>query len=1123
MRQRDLGMLTDLAATWRFVVRRALAHWRLLSAVVIGVVLASAIMSGTVIYFDSLRELALDETLGAAHRDELDIALKTVRGPTTTGERDLVASVVVRTVDSRVGWFVTDRITAGASATLFRTRPGEEDLAGTDGRRAYFAYAPRLTEFAGLIEGGRPPVDGALTGPDGTVVIEALAGEAEAIAAGVAVGDTVAVVPYWDDRVPYAHVVVTGLIRPLDPASRFWSLERRVLGAATGESFSTVPLFVSETGYFEGVGRTFADLDTTYAWLLAVDPGAIGADTAVSARLGVEQLRDRLDATLFAYRQFTSLDRLVALHDQRVFFSRLPMYVVMIMVAVVVLYYVVTLSALLMERQRGEIALLRSRGAGTWHLVSIFALEGLMVAGLGVVAGPLLAAGAIELAGLSPAFSGLGSGRGLEVEISGAAYGLSALGGAFSFMALMVPAVAAARVSVTGHRRESARPQGAPLYQRLYIDVLLLIVSIVLFRQLTQQGSVVATRVFGELAVNQLVLALPAITLLAVSMLLLRLFPLAMRLASRALSAWMPAGPALGIWQMARNPVYYARISLLLMLTAGLGIFAASFGGTLERSFSERVLYETGADLRAENVALAASGSTRPVAASYEALAGVDAASPAYRGRAFDLTNLVSEQVGMLAVSSESFGRVAWHRGDFAARPLPELVESLRPEARPEGIQLPAEARTLVVDARIDRPQPSMRLTARVADANGRHFTYDLGALASASWRTYEVPLSRLSHFRSRAGRLEPTWPLRLISIAVSETDTQRGTFAGSILIDRLSVRAEDGSLTVIDDFSDMSGWGILRTTADAASDSFSPSGLGAEGGDGRSMRFTWSEGPALEARGVYLGPDLPSLPVAASESFMEESGHSLGDVFALSLSGHRVKVHVAETFRYFPTLDTETETFVVADLDSLSAYANADPSAAELRPNEVWIASGATGDERAELRGVLRYDPFSAGLVHDRELSLAASRVDPLTRAGWRALLFIAFGAVFVLSCVGFVVHAHVSYVGRRVQFALLRTVGLSRIQLATVVALEQMLVIGAGMALGAWMGERFGAIVMPFLASDELGGRVLPPFVIQVDWALLAITYGAMVGVFLVITALLVAFAQRISVVRTLRLGEN
>ena len=1117
-------MLTDLLTTWRFVVKRSLAHARLLSAVVIGVVLASAILAGSVIYYDALKELALDEALGAVSERELDIVVKAVRGPTTPDERDRVAGVVRSAVDTHVGWFVTDRIAAGASATFFRSRPGEEDLAGTDDLRAYFAFVPRLSEFAGLVEGGRVPSDGVTHGPDGTVLIEALAAEEGALSAGVGVGDTVAVVPYWDDRAPYAHVLITGLVRPLDPGGRFWNLSDRVLAAATGTSFSTVPLFLSEESYFGALGATFARMDTTYGWLLDVDGDRISADSAARGRLSIELLSDRLGADLFAFGQFTNLGRVLDLFDRRVFFSRLPMLVVMIMVAVVILYYVVTLSSLLMERQRGEIALLRSRGAGTGHLISIFALEGLMVAGLGMVTGPLVAAAAVEAAGQTPLFAGLAAEGGLDVQISGAAYGMSAIGGLFAFGALMIPAVGAARESVTGHRRQSARPEESPLYQRLYLDVLLLIAAVVLFRQLIEQGSVVATRVFGEYAVNQLILAVPAVTLLAVSMVLLRLFPLLMNVASRLLSSWIPAGLALGVWQMARNPTYYARISLLLILTAGLGLFAASFGGTLERSFQERVLYATGSDMRVVNVAVDVSGATRPVAGSYEALEGVEVASPAYRGRAFDLTNLVSEEVGMLAVSSRSFGQVAYHRDDFSDPPIPELASSLRVNEMPEGIVLPQEARTIAVVGKVDRPQPTLRLTARAVDANGRYFTYDLGSLDSADWRTYEVALSRSGRFQTRMRRLEPAWPLTLVSLAVRETDTQRGTFAGSILISQVSARTIDNSFIVVEEFADLSGWSILETTAESASDIVSPSSLvPPEAADGHSMRFTWSEGPALQARGVFYGPPVPSVPVAASESFMDSSGHEIGDVFALSLAGHRIRVEVTDTFEYLPTLDTETETFLLADLPSLMAYANADPSDAELRPNEVWLQTEAEGAVREELRRSLIYDPFSATRVEDLSLNLSLSEVDPLTRAGWRALLFIAFGAVLVLSCVGFVVHAHVSFVGRRVQFALLRTVGLTRIQLATLVVLEQVLVIGAGVALGAWMGERFGAIIMPFLASDEVGSRILPPFIIEIDWPLLAVTYGAMIGIFLVITAFLVSFAQRISLVRTLRLGEN
>jgi hypothetical protein len=1116
-------LLNNLITTWRFVLKRSLAHWRLLSTVVVGVVLASAIMSGTVIYFDSLKELALDETLDSVPRDDLDIVVKAVRGPTTPTEYGKVDAAVSAVVDSHVGWFVGDRIFAGGSATFFRSEVGEEAEAGNDNARAYFTFVPRLSEFVAVVAGGTVPSDAAISEPGQPLVLQAMVPEVDALAAGVEVGDVIAVIPFWDDQIPYAHVQVTALLRPLDPTARFWSLDEKVLGAATGDSFSTVPLFISETAFFEVLGRSFADMDTTYGWLLEVQPDRIDADSARNGQLSVQLMGDRLNSTLFAYRQFTTLDRVLGVYDQRLFFSKLPMFVVMILVAVVILYYVVTLSALLIERQRGEIALLRSRGAGTSHLVSIFALEGITVSVLATVVGPLLAAAAISAAGFTPAFSGLSATRGLDVDISAAAYGLSALGGLFSFGALMIPAIQAARMSVTGHRRESARPEGLPLYQRYYLDVLLLIVSIVLFRQLTQQGSVVATRLFGDVAVNQLILAVPAVTLLAASMVLLRIFPLVMRLASRLFSSVLPAGLALGLWQMARNPTYYARLSLLLILTAGLGIFAASFGGTLDRSFQERVFYSTGSDLRVGGLVIDASGTTRPMTASYEEVEGVDTASPTFRGRAFDLTSLVSEEVGVLAVSSDSFNDVGWYRDDFSDKSISDLLTSLRPQDGPVGIPLPEDARTIGIIGRVDRPQPSMRLAARVVDANDRYFTYDLGNLTSADWQFYEVPLSRASRFRTRLLRLEPVWPLRLMSIGVEETDTQRGTFAGSLIVDDIRVRTGDGTVLVIEGFDDLSGWSILKTTADSESDSARPSTLGYESDDAKSLRFTWTEGPALSSRGVFYGPQVSSLPVAASDSFVDSSGHSVGDAFTLSLAGHRVRVHIVGTFGYFPTLDTENETFLVADLAALISYANVDPSASELKPNEVWIASGATGAEREELRSTLLFEPFGGTRVEDRELLLSLSQVDPLTKAGWRALLFIAFGAVFILSCLGFVVHAHVSFTARRVQFALLRTVGLSRLQLATVVLLEQSVVIAAGMALGAWMGGRLGAIIMPFLANDEFGTQVLPPFVVEVDWAVLGVTYAAMVLVFLVITAALIWFVQRISVVRTLRLGEN
>ena len=106
--------------------------------------------------------------------------------------------------------------------------------------------------------------------------------------------------------------------------------------------------------------------------------------------------------------------------------------------------------------------------------------------------------------------------------------------------------------------------------------------------------------------------------------------------------------------------------------------------------------------------------------------------------------------------------------------------------------------------------------------------------------------------------------------------------------------------------------------------------------------------------------------------------------------------------------------------------------------------------------------------------------------------------------------------------QFGLMRTVGFSMRQLITLVWLEQAIVIGAGMALGAEMGRRLGAIIMPFLSHNDRGTEVLPPFVLEIDWGTLAITYGFMIVVFMVIILGMIWFIRRISLQRILRLGE-
>ena len=1140
------GPVSRLYSAWEHVVKRSLAHWRLLSSVVLGVVLASAIMAGTVVYFDALRELALKATLAKRPQTQMDILMKGERGPATREEYDRLAAAVTSAVDEHVGWMVRGRILAAKTPTMFLTLPGEEGAAGGDNARSYFASMSDMLDHAELLPGGRPPSDQRLNADGEPLSLEAMIPVEAASLFDVGVGDRLAAVPPWNDDTPWVTVVISGVFQRTDPDDAFWHIEESVLNAATGPSFRLVPFHVSEKAFLEELGPVLRKMDGIYTWHLKVDFGRLSAQNARPALNQLRSMHARLGQTMSGYQQTTYLDDALQEYDRRLFFNKLPMFVVLILIALVVLYYVVTLASLAVDERRGEVALLRSRGASSAQILAVFAMEGATIAVLSILVAPLIAATTISALGFTPAFSDLTGGARLDVSLSGGAYLMSALGGVLGFLALMVPAVEASRIGVTRHRQQAARPTSQPPYQRYYVDVLLLLLSILLFRQLTEQGSVVATNLFGALATNQLLLVLPGLVLLASAMVLLRLFPLMMSVGSRVLSSRLPAGLVMGIWQLARNPTHYARLSLLLILTAGLGIFASSFGATLERSFQERVLYATGSDIRVDGIqpvfeprqrvprgpyrrdSSSAARVPTPYPASRPTLEeafgqvpGVDEASPVLKTSGHVLTKSFGEQYVMFAMDGSTFGDVAFLREDFSDKPVDDVLKSLAVAAPPGGILLPDGSRTIAVMLKPDRKHPSVRLSARVMDGKHRYVTYQMGTLESTGWEVYEASLTA-----NTSQPLQPDPPLTLVSIRIHDTGNYDGSYntsklrAGSLLIDEVWVTTKSDEAKTIEGFDDVESWSVLKTTPDAVTDVLRSSRVGYDGNSGSAL-FSWSQGSTLTTRGIFHGSSAP-IPALASRSFVRSTGHSVGEEIEVSVAGYRILVRLDGTMNLFPTMTGGDERFLVADLASLVRYANLGAIDRELQPGAVWLSAMGGADRGTLLQSVADVDTHTSQLIRDRAFRMADSKVDPLVEAGWRALLFVAFGAVLVLSCFGFLVHAYVSFRNRQMQFALLRTVGFSMRQLTAMVWLEQALVIGVGMALGIWMGGRLGATIMPFLGHDDWGRRVLPPFVMQVDWGALIVTYTAMVLVFAIISLGIIWLIQRISLNRVMRLGE-
>ena len=78
----DIQRFENFFRVWPLILKRLIVNWRTLSTVVVGVVLACSIMSGTVIFFDSLKEIALDESLRSLIDEDTNILIQAEKGPT---------------------------------------------------------------------------------------------------------------------------------------------------------------------------------------------------------------------------------------------------------------------------------------------------------------------------------------------------------------------------------------------------------------------------------------------------------------------------------------------------------------------------------------------------------------------------------------------------------------------------------------------------------------------------------------------------------------------------------------------------------------------------------------------------------------------------------------------------------------------------------------------------------------------------------------------------------------------------------------------------------------------------------------------------------------------------------
>ena len=392
------------------VARRVVANARLLLAVVIGAVLASAIMSTTAIYTDAIRDLGLSYAISKHSPDDLNLVIRSTSQTGIAADYDRSQEYIESAAQGWIGNIMDGQPTAiGRSATFYPTAPGQPVDEANQGRdRGHFIFVTGLEQHINILQGVLPG-DAPPATPDAAPTLDVAVGAETASRLGISLGQEFDMNPFWRLELDPIRVRVVGIIEAKDPEEDFWVNQDELLSFHS-TNWDTIPMVITRNTFFNAIVGYLPTMTSDYTTLVYLDTSGVNSRNADSVRFALQGYSSNLASNVLRTTVQTQLPDVLGSYDEKLFFTRIPLLVLVLQIAAIVLYYLFMVSTMLVERQASEIALLKSRGATTFQVMRIYVLEGLGIAAFALLLGPPLAALVVGLLGHTPPFHDLSGG-----------------------------------------------------------------------------------------------------------------------------------------------------------------------------------------------------------------------------------------------------------------------------------------------------------------------------------------------------------------------------------------------------------------------------------------------------------------------------------------------------------------------------------------------------------------------------------------------------------------------------------------------------------------------------------------------------------------------------------------
>ena len=540
-----------------------------------------------------------------------------------------------------------------------------------------------LTSVTGLFDRvsvvlGRLPTG---TTADGDDVIEVVISERVAASGRFVYGQTYELLPMVGQSLPTnLRFRIVGVIEMADPSDDFWNLSRYdywnqplarqedVVAAAN----RLVPLWSVQVGW--GFSIDYQNLTSEQ-----VAPFAEAVHDQIEAARTMD-LTVRVPA-------ITILDNYVVREKA----LKITLWVLQAPLLLMLGFYLFMVSRILIDHERNEIALMKSRGADPFQVLLIYVLLGLLLSLAGAIAGPFLGMTLCRVLGASSGFLEFVRRHPLRLEFTSQSWLYATVASVLALVTMLVPAMTASRTTIVAHKNQLARAKRRPFWKTWFLDLAALAVAgYGLFQYRNRLQVVQLSGLQGaDLAIDPLLLCISTFFVIGAGLLFLRLYPILVRWVFRlGRRRWSPVAFA-SLVHVGRGGGKDQFLMFFVILSISIGVFNADTARTLNSNTEEQIRYAAGADVvieerwareqvsssTPEGYPGGASSSAEPTGAYIEPpfrrfreLPGVAGATRVFRtddARVRSFSGESIRNVTVMAIVPHEFGQIAWFRSDL--------------------------------------------------------------------------------------------------------------------------------------------------------------------------------------------------------------------------------------------------------------------------------------------------------------------------------------------------------------------------------------------------------------------------------------------------------------------------